>query len=150
MLAQKQQVWQDEVRDMQAAAIPERVGLPEQIEKPVVDVVFRRRCFRLVALIALAAILILGQRAMIVREGYALATLKSQAIKMEKQNEQLRAEIGQLKSPQRIQGFATTQLGMVAPQTILYADASKNKAKPQAPSITEKGTVVARLDNAKI
>ena len=101
------------------------------------------------ALIVLMVVLFLGQREMIVREGYTLVTVKGQITKMEKQNEQLRVEIAQLKSPQRIQGIAISQLSMIVPQNILYADASKKAAVPQAPITTEGGITVAKVDNSK-
>lgn len=144
MLARKQQEWQDLVVEETRT-----VALPKQVEVPIINTVLRQRCFWLAALVFLMVVLLLVQREVIVREGYTLVAAKGQITKMEKQNEQLRVEIAQLKSPQRIQGIAISQLGMVVPQNILYADASKKTAVPQAAITPEGGITVAKVDNSK-
>jgi len=73
--------------------------------------------------------------------------MKAQAAKLEKDNELLRLEIAKLKSPQRIQQIATTQLGMVTPQNTYYATAAPSSSGTVAGG--KSGKVVGMLTMSK-
>jgi len=83
----------------------------------------RKQFLQLILLAAALAMLITVHSAYMVRVGYDLVEMKAVAARMEKENEILRLEIAKLKSPQRIQQIATSQLGMVVPKSALYATA---------------------------
>jgi hypothetical protein len=57
-----------------------------------------------------------------VNAGYELVESRASLAKIESQNEILRLETAQLKSPQRIQDIAVGQLGMVNPKTVYICD----------------------------
>lgn len=84
---------------------------------------------------AFMAMILTFQCELIVRSGYSLVQLKNQAAGLEKDNEKLRLDIARLKSPQRIHDIAQNNLGMVTPQTMLYAT---NTATPAS---QPKGTI---------
>ena len=122
--------------------------------KPAVNKRLRQKGLLLVAFMVLIAMAVTVQRELIVRTGYSVVTLKSQAATMEKENEQLRLEIAKLKSQQRIKAIATNQLGMVAPQTLLYASAADGKtasvhAKPEERAVSFKAISVAKVGGAE-
>ncbi len=110
----------------------ERMHLPEpQRPAPAVAVArprpypsLRKQFLQLILLAAALAMLITVHSALMVRAGYDLVEMKAAAAKLEKENDLLRLEIAKLKSPQRIQQIATSQLGMVTPQTAYYATAA--------------------------
>ena len=102
---------------------------------PAVSHRLRRQCFILAAVMALMAMILTFQCELIVRSGYSLVQLKNQAAGLEKDNEKLRLDIARLKSPQRIHEIAQNNLGMVTPQTMLYA------TNTVAPGSQPKGTV---------
>jgi len=106
---------------------------------PKLDINLRTHCLITVVLIAVVVIFVTVRSEAIIRAGYDLVQLKSQAISLQRENELLRLDIAKLKSPQRIQSIATTELGMVMPQTVYRAEsiapnvqsnAEKNLASP--------------------
>lgn len=101
----------------------------------------RKQFLQLVLLAAALAMLITIHSEYMVRAGYDLVQMKAHAAKLEKDNETLRLEIAKLKSPQRIQQIATSQLGMVVPQNAYYATA----AKPAAPDTASAKAGVAGM-----
>ena len=89
---------------------------------PKLDIALRMKCLMTVVLVASVAIFVTVRSEAIIRAGYDLVQLKSQAFSLQRENELLRLDIAKLKSPQRIQFIATTELGMVMPQTVYRAD----------------------------
>lgn len=79
-------------------------------------------------MIIVAAMFLTASSEAIIRSGYELVQMKVEVIKLEKENELLQLEIAKLKSPQRIQSIATTQLGMVMPQNIYCAESSSKSS----------------------
>lgn len=102
----------------QEAALP----TPKIVQKA--DKGLRVKCLVLVILTAIMAVVTTMQSAAIVQAGYDLVKVKSQVAKIEKENELLRLDIAKLKSPQRIEEFATKELGMVVPKNAYYAAAA--------------------------
>lgn len=102
-------------------------------ELPKLDIALRVKCLITVLLIVAAAVVVTVRSESIVRAGYELVQLKSQALSLQKENELLRLEIAKLKSPQRIQKIATVELGMVMPQNIYYAESLPQSTQPTNP-----------------
>lgn len=124
--------------------VQEEIVVPSLPAKstPKVNKNLRSKCLILAATLAVMAMAVTLQSEFIVRSGYNLVQLKAQAAKLEKENELLRLDIAKLKSPQRIQQIATSQLGMVMPQTMLYASSngqsSSEVTSGQGKTITDK------------
>lgn len=116
MLVNRKQEWVEYHR-------PQPAPQPVVIAKPRPYPSVRRQCLQLIALAAVLAMLITIHSEVIVRAGYGLVDMKAQVVKAEQENDLLRLEVAKLKSPQRIQQIATADLGMVLPQSTLYAAA---------------------------
>ena len=107
--------------------------LPEKTERD--SQAKPRRCLRTECLVSamivgfLALFVTWGSSA-IVKAGYELVQARACLTKLEKQNELLRLEMAQLKSPQRIQNIAVRQLGMIKPQTVYMASKDAVGTKP--------------------
>ncbi|MGL5512128.1 MAG: cell division protein FtsL [Sporomusa sp.] len=92
---------------------------PKIVQK--VDRRLRVKCLTLVIFAAVIAAATTMQRAAIVEAGYELVKIKGHVAKVEQENEFLRLDIAKLKSPQRIDEIAVTQLGMVLPKNAYFA-----------------------------
>lgn len=89
--------------------------------KPRLNHLLRSRCrvaFIIFAVLAMAVVIRSGISA---SRGYALVATQNQAQQLELENERLRVEIAQLKSPQRIKQIAEEQLGMKVPQKMYFS-----------------------------
>lgn len=106
---------------------------PKIVQK--VDRRLRAKCLTLVIFAAVIAGATTMQRAAIVEAGYELVKIKGQAAKVEQENERLRLDIAKLKSPQRIDEIAVTQLGMVLPKNAYFASAAI-PASSQSPRVS--------------
>ncbi|GMA99705.1 cell division protein FtsL [Pelosinus sp. IPA-1] len=96
------------------------------------DIALRVKCLTTVMIVAVAAFFLTVSSEAIIRSGYELVKMKSQVVKLEKENELLQLDIAKLRSPQRIQTIATSELGMVMPQSIYRATASESSSKLNA------------------
>ena len=113
---------------------------------PQLDIALRTKCLITVVLVAIVAIFVTARSEAIIRAGYDLVQIKSQAISMQRENELLRLDIAKLKSPQRIQFIATAELGMVMPQNVYRAESIPENVQPNA----EKGKkMVSQVVNNK-
>ena len=99
---------------------------------PQLDIALRTKCLITVVLVAVLAIFVTARSEVIIRTGYDLVQIKSQAISLQRENEQLRLDIAKLKSPQRIQYIATAELGMVMPKTVYRAEVIPEKVQSNA------------------
>ena len=105
-----------------------------------------RRCLRTECLVSavvigfLAMFVTWGSSA-IVKAGYELVQARACLTRLEKENELLRLEMAQLKSPQRIQAIAEKQLGMIKPQTVYMAAKNATGAKSAKETNLEKVAV---------
>ena len=89
--------------------------------KPRLNHLLRSRCrvaFILFAILAMAVVIRSGIGA---SRGYALVATQNQAQQLELENERLRVEIAQLKSPQRIKEIAEKELGMTVPRKMYFS-----------------------------
>lgn len=122
MLVNRKEEWMDQ-------PVPQRVPLSVAVARPRPYPSIRKQFLQLVVLAAALAMLITVHSALMVRSGYDLVDMKAQAAKLERDNDLLRLEIAKLKSPQRIQQIATSQLGMVTPNTAYYATTAPSADK---------------------
>ena len=99
----------------------EKTSLTLIKSKPRLNHLLRSRCrvaFILFAILAMAVVIRSGIGA---SRGYALVATQNQAQQLELENERLRVEIAQLKSPQRIKEIAEKELGMTVPRKMYFS-----------------------------
>jgi len=113
---------------------------------PKLNIALRTKCLISVVLIAIVAIFITVRSEAIIRAGYDLVQLKSQAMSLQRENELLRLDIAKLKSPQRIQYIATAKLGMVMPQNIYHAETIFTNVQP---NVDKERNQVSQVVNTK-
>ena len=106
----------------------------------------RVKCLLMVIMVAVMAAVTTLQSAAIIQSGYDLVKVKSQVAKIEKENELLRLDISKLKSPQRIEEYATKNLGMVVPKSAYYATVTLPEAnQSQNVTATDKQGITDKL-----
>lgn len=130
-------------RKQQYDIYQQQESAPVVRDLPKLDIALRVKCLITVLLIAAVAVVVTVRSESIVRAGYELVQLKSQALNVQKENELLRLEIAKLKSPQRIQKIATVELGMVMPQNVYYAESlpqSTQSTSPKDKNMVSKAT----------
>lgn len=89
--------------------------------RPRLNHLLRSRCrvfFAVFAIFAMAVVIRCGISA---SRGYALVATQNQAQELELENERLRVEIAQLKSPERIKTIAEEKLGMTVPNKMYFS-----------------------------
>ena len=93
--------------------------------RPTLNTHLRSRCFLLLALICVMAMAITIRSGITASRGYDLVKIQQQAETLEKENEHLKIEIAQMKSPERVRRIATEKLGMSTPKTVYFATGAK-------------------------
>ena len=144
MLVNKKQEW-DIYEQQPGASNAENVSKNRQP-----NIALRSKCFITVIMVAIIAMFVTVQSEAIVRSGYNLVQMKAQLAKIDKENESLRLDIAKLKSPQRIQQIATSELGMVIPQNVYCAtntDVSKNQEQKTGKSVNEERNMAGQVTN---
>lgn len=136
MLVNKRQEW---------FVYEEQVAPPVETPSPRLKRRGKLNFLSAIFIAAVMALLVTVQSAAIVQAGYDLVQMKAQLAKLEKENELLRLDIAKLKSPQRIQHIATSQLGMVVPERI-YCSANTTNTAEKAQGTTG-STVAAEIRN---
>lgn len=112
-------------------AYPESVPLPRKpvlVEKPgqfqrsqmLLNKPLRSRCRTLFILFTVLAMAVTIRSGISASRGYALVDTQQRAQVIEQENERLRVEIAQLKSPQRIKAIAAGELGMQVPVKVYF------------------------------
>ena len=107
----------------------ERETLPSpQVEAPKEPLIRRevntnlRNCLRAIFfLIACGAMVVTLLGGIGARNGYTLLDTQQTADQLEQENERLKIEIAQLKSPSRIESIAVQELHMQVPQNIYFS-----------------------------
>lgn len=99
-----------------------RFKKPRRRSLPKTCFCLRTECLLSSILVGLLAMTVTWGSSKIVNAGYELMESRECLTKIEKQNEALRVETAQLKSPQRIQDIAVGQLGMINPETVYMHD----------------------------
>ncbi len=137
---QEEWMWQPEPAPAQAPVV---VAAPRPYPS------MRKQFLQLILLAAALAMLITVHSEMMVRTGYSLVEMKAQAAKLERDNDLLRLEIAKLKSPQRIQQIATSQLGMVTPQTAYYATVAPSAGPDAGGKVAKAGGIMRKAEAGK-
>lgn len=115
------------VKRKEEFALREQTTLePAVLTSPKINRTLRAKCLLLVVVMTVMAMFITVRNEMIISEGYDLVKVKSQTAQLERENERLRLEIAELKSPQRIQRIAVSDLGMIVPEDVYFATMSGN------------------------
>ena len=119
--------------------------LPDKTDRCSLDK--PRRCLRTECLVSailvgLLAMFVTWGSSAIVKSGYELVQARASLTKIENQNELLRLEMAQLKSPQRIQNIAIRQLGMIKPQAVYVA--AKESSNSNLAKAVDKETVAVK------
>lgn len=109
-------------RKQQSDIYQQQENTPVVRDLPKLNIALRIKCLITVLLVVGVAVVVTVRSEAIIRAGYELVQMKSQALSLQRENELLQLEIAKLRSPQRIQKIATVELGMVAPQHVYYAD----------------------------
>ena len=107
----------------------ERETLPSpQVEAPKEPLIRRevntnlRNCLRAIFfLIAFGAMVVTLLGGISANNGYTLLDTQQKADQLEQENERLKIEIAQLKSPARIESIAVEQLHMQVPQNMYFS-----------------------------
>lgn len=81
----------------------------------------RTECLLSAIVIGLLALFVTWGSSAIVNAGYDLVQARACLTRVEKENEILRLELAQLKSPQRIRKIAVNELGLRQPNTVYMA-----------------------------
>jgi cell division protein FtsL len=90
----------------------------------------RNLIFVVLALAALTSLLYVNQTGDLASTGYDVADLQNQKQQLEMRNEQLRLQVGQLESLDRIDQLASTQLKMGPPRNEIYVAAPSVRIPP--------------------
>lgn len=85
----------------------------------------RSRCVFLVLLLTVMGMIITLRSSMGATNGYEVVQIQQEAAQLEQENERLKVDIAQLKSPQRIKNIAAQDLGMVVPQQVYFSSDKK-------------------------
>lgn len=129
MLARKLEEY-EEYEEYAAYELPQEQQPMEAPQKRHLSVVKKRtrlnthlrsRCQMVFLLFAVLAMAVTVRSGISASRGYALVAVQQEAHQLEQENERLRIEIAQLKSPQRIKSIATSELGMGVPNKMYFA-----------------------------
>ena len=106
--------------------------LTEKKERVITDKThycLRTECLLSAILIGVLALFVTWGSSAIVKSGYELVQSRASLITIEAENELLRLELAQLKSPERIREIAVGQLGLVSPNVVYMAAVESTAAR---------------------
>lgn len=106
--------------------------LTEKKERVITDKThycLRTECLLSAIMIGVLALFVTWGSSAIVKSGYELVQSRASLIKIEAENELLRLELAQLKSPERIREIAVGQLGLVRPNVVYMASVESKAAR---------------------
>ena len=106
--------------------------LTEKKERVITDkshYCLRTECLLSAILIGVLALFVTWGSSAIVKSGYELVQSRASLITIEAENELLRLELAQLKSPERIKEIAVGQLGLVSPNMVYMAAVESTAAR---------------------
>ena len=89
--------------------------------RPRLNHLLRSRCRLFLIIFSIFAMAVVIRSGISASRGYALIETQEQAQQIELENERLRIEIAQLKSPQRIKQIAEDELGMIVPRKMYFS-----------------------------
>lgn len=90
--------------------------------RTVLNTKLRARVFTILALLCIMAMVVTVRSGIMASRGYELVKMQQQAAAVERENEHIKIEIAQLKSPDRIRRLATDNLGMSTPKNVYFAN----------------------------
>lgn len=99
----------------------EPVIRPAASEKPRLNTRLRSKCLVLLAFVSALAMLLTFLNGLSASRGYELVQSKQETIRIEAENERLRLEVAQMKTPQRIKQIAVEDLGMQVSGKVYFA-----------------------------
>lgn len=105
----------------------EDIGREEPAARPVVseklrlNTRLRSKCLVLLAFVSALAMLLTFLNGLSASRGYDLVQAKQETIRIEAENERLRLEVAQMKTPQRIKQIAVDNLGMQVAGKVYFA-----------------------------
>ena len=89
--------------------------------RPRLNHLLRSRCRLFIIVFSIFAMAIVIRSGISASRGYALVATQETAQQLELENERLRVEIAQLKSPTRIKQIAEEKLGMIVPRKTYFS-----------------------------
>ena len=89
--------------------------------RPKINHLLRSRCRVFFLVFTIFAMAIVIRSGICASRGYALVATQEEAQQVELENERLRVEIAQLKSPIRIKQIAEEELGMIVPRKMYFS-----------------------------
>ena len=89
--------------------------------RPRLNHLLRSRVRVFFTVFAIFAMIIVIRQGICASRGYALVATQNHSQQLELENERLRVEIAQLKSPQRIKQIAEDELGMIIPRKMYFS-----------------------------
>ena len=89
--------------------------------RPRLNHLLRSRCRIFFVVFTIFAMAVVIRSGISASRGYALVATQEQAQQLELENERLRVEIAQLKSPERIREIAVEKMGMIVPPKMYFA-----------------------------
>ncbi len=89
--------------------------------RPRLNHLLRSRCRLFLVVFTIFAMAVVIRSGICASRGYALVATQEEAQQIELENERLRVEIAQLKSPQRIKQIAEEELGMIVPRKMYFS-----------------------------
>lgn len=125
MLARQEVDYEYFEEALQPQRIEKAAPAPKPQRRPTLNTHLRSRCFLLLALICVMAMAVTIRSGITASRGYDLVKIQQQAETLEKENEHLKIEIAQMKSPERVRRIATEKLGMSTPKTVYFATGTK-------------------------
>ena len=89
--------------------------------RPRLNHLLRSRCRLFLIVFTIFAMAVVIRSGISASRGYALVATQNQAQQLELENERLRVQIAQLKSPTRIKQIAEDELGMIVPRKTYFS-----------------------------
>ncbi|BEU87007.1 hypothetical protein TAMA11512_04710 [Selenomonas sp. TAMA-11512] len=90
--------------------------------RPELNTRLRARVFLLITVLCVMAMIVTVRSGIVASRGYDLVKMQRQAAAVERENDHLKIEIAQLKSPDRIRRLASDNLGMSTPKNVYFAN----------------------------
>ena len=107
--------------DSRPQAKPNEASLTLISGKPRLNHLLRSRFRVFLTVFTILAMTVVIRSGINASRGYALVATESQAQQLELENQRLRVEIAQLKSPERIKQIAEEKLDMIVPPKVYFS-----------------------------
>lgn len=101
---------------------PKSAPKPAREPRTILNTKLRAQVFTILAIVCVLSMVVTVRSGIMASRGYELVRTQQQAAAVERENEHLKIEIAQLKSPDRIRRLATDNLGMSTPKNVYFAN----------------------------